>query len=115
LLLASIGLYGLLTFIVGQRQKEIAVRMAVGAGRGAVVSMVVRHGMRLMMWGLLFGMAAAAAAVRVMSSVAYQPDPLGFATLAVIPAALLPAALLACAIPACRAAQLDPVAALRAE
>jgi predicted lysophospholipase L1 biosynthesis ABC-type transport system permease subunit len=115
LLLASVGLYGLLAFIVGQRQKEIAVRMALGADRGAVVWMVVRNGMRLMSWGLAFGMVAAAAAVRLASSLAYQPDPLGVATFAIIPLALVPAALLACAIPAWRAACMDPVVALRAE
>jgi hypothetical protein len=115
LLLASMGLYGLLAFNVGQRRKEIAVRMALGAERGGVIAMVAWQGMRLTMGGLLLGSAAAAGATRVASSLAYQPDPLGLATFAIVPAALIPAALLACTIPAWRAAHMDPVAALRSE
>jgi ABC-type antimicrobial peptide transport system permease subunit len=115
LLLASIGLYGLLAFMIGQRQKEIAVRVALGAPRGSVVSMVVREGMRLVLWGLILGSAAAAGVVRAASSLAYQPHPFGVSLFAIIPAILVPAALCACAIPAWRAARLDPVAALRAE
>jgi len=115
LLLAVVGLYGLLAFTVGQRQKEIAVRVALGAERGAVITMVVVQGMRLVFWGLLLGMAAAVGAARVASSLTYQSDPLSVAAFAIIPAALIPAALLACAIPAWRAARLDPVLALRAE
>jgi putative ABC transport system permease protein len=110
-----VGLYGLLAFTVGQRQKEIAVRVALGAERGAVITMVVIQGMRLVFWGLLLGMGAAVGAARVASSLTYQSDPLSVAAFAIIPAALIPAALLACAIPAWRAARLDPVLALRAE
>ncbi len=115
LLMASIGLYGLLAFTIGQRHKEIAVRVALGATRSSVVAMIVGQGMRLVSLGLVFGLAAAVAVVRVASSLTYQPDPLGVASFVVIPAALVPAALLACAVPAWRAARLDPVAALRAE
>ena len=115
LLLAAIGLYGLLAFTIGQRQKEIAVRVALGASRGSVVSMVVRQGMRLVLWGLVLGSAAAAGVVRAAASLTYQPHPFTVGLFAIIPAVLVPAALCACAIPAWRAARLDPVAALRAE
>ena len=115
LLLASVGLYGLLAFAIGQRQKEIAVRVALGADRRAVVRMVATQGLWVVIWGLLFGLAAAVGAARVASSLVYQSDPLNIAAFMIIPLALVPAALLACAIPAWRAARMDPVVALRAE
>jgi len=115
LLLASIGLYGLLAFTIGQRQKEIAVRVALGAPRNSVMRMVIGQGMGLVAIGLLFGLPAALGAVRIASSLTYQSNPLSVVLFVMIPGVLLPVAFLACAIPAWRAARLDPVTALRAE
>jgi macrolide transport system ATP-binding/permease protein len=115
LLLASVGLYGLLAYTTSQRRKEIAVRMALGAERRAVVSMVIGQGARLVAIGLLVGLPCSLALTRVVASLLYQVNPFDVMTFAIIPAVLVPAALLACAFPAWRAARVNPTAALRAE
>jgi putative ABC transport system permease protein len=114
-LLAAIGLYGLIAYAVGRRTHEIGVRMAMGA-RGADVSrMVIRDGFRLTMVGLGAGLAAALAAAQLLRSVLFrvQPtDPFVFAAITVTIGLL---SLLASYLPARRAARVDPVIALRAE
>jgi putative ABC transport system permease protein len=115
LLLAAIGLYGVLAFAVAQRTREIGVRIALGATRAAVLGMVVRQGMALVVAGLAIGLAAAAAATRVMSALLYETTPHDPWTFAAAPIVLAAVALLACYLPARRAARVEPVVALRAE
>ena len=115
LLLAAVGLYGLLAFSIAQRRREIAVRMALGAGRNTVIGMVIAQGARLVAIGFIAGLAAALALTRVLASLLYQTNPYDVVAFAVVPAVLVPAAFMACALPAWRATRVDPIAALRAE
>jgi predicted permease len=113
LLLAAIGLYGVLAGTVAQRRREIGVRMALGAGRGRVLGQVVRQGMALVAAGLLLGFAAALAATRVMASQLYGTTPHDPWIFTTVPVVLTLVAVLACWLPARRAAQVDPMVALR--
>ena len=115
LLLASVGLYGLLAFTTGQRRKEIAVRMALGAERSAVVGMVIGQGAQLVAMGLFVGLLGSLALTRVAASLLYRTSPYDLVAFAIIPAVLVPAALMACALPAWRATRVAPTTALRAE
>ncbi len=111
--LALVGLYGLMAYLVRQRTAEIGVRMALGAGRGAVVGMVVRQGLTLTAAGLAFGLLAASAAGRWITSLLFGVRAIDPATFIVVPAVMLAAAAVACIVPAWKAAQIDPVSALR--
>jgi predicted permease len=114
-LLAAIGIYGVLSYAVRQRTREIGIRMSLGASRGRVLGQVLREGMRLALLGLVVGIAGALAAGRVLASLLSEVkpgDPLIFAATAGLLAAV---ALVACYLPARRAAKLDPMAALRYE
>jgi predicted permease len=115
LLLALIGIYGVIAYSVAQRTHEIGVRMALGAERGTVVGMVVRQGMAIAIAGLLSGLAAALALTRVMTSLLYNVTPTDPATFTVVIAALAVTALSACCGPALKAARVDPLVALRYE
>lgn len=115
LLLASIGLYGTMSHAVGQRTKEIGIRMALGAERQNVLRMVLREGMLLTLGGINVGLALGAALTRLISSQLYglsATDPLTFITTSLL---LLAVALLASYVPAKRAMQVDPMVALRYE
>jgi putative ABC transport system permease protein len=113
LLLAAIGLYGVMSYLVSQRTREIGVRMALGAKRGSVLTLVMRRGVRLTVLGMVIGGLATVALGRTMSSVLYgvnATDPLTFACVAVLLAGV---ALAACVVPAHRATRVDPILALR--
>jgi predicted permease len=115
LLLAAIGIYGVIAFSVAQRTREIGVRMALGAERRAVVSMVVRQGMRIAAAGIALGIVAALALTRMIAGLLYEIAPTDPLTFAVAIGALALAALAACAGPAVRASLVDPIVALRCE
>jgi putative ABC transport system permease protein len=115
LLLATIGLYGVLAFVVAQRTREIGVRMALGARPREVLTLVLRNGAWLAAIGLAIGAAGAAALGRFMSSQLYGIDPRDPLTYAAVSTLLMAVALLASGIPALRATRVDPVVALRVE
>jgi putative ABC transport system permease protein len=115
LLLAAIGIYSVMSFVVSQRTHEIGLRMALGAGTGQVLHQFLQEGMRQIFAGLALGLIGTYFVGRVMQSVLYgisAVDPLAFGAVAMI---LLLAALLACYIPARRATRVDPLVALRYE
>ena len=113
LLLAAVGLYGLIAFSVGRRTREIAVRVALGAQRGDVVGMVLREGMRLAGTGVVVGVLLAAAATRLISGFLFDVSPLDGLTFAGMSGLFIAVALLASYLPARRAAAADPLMALR--
>jgi len=113
LLLASIGIYGVLSYMVGQRTKEIGVRLALGAQKFDVLRMVLKDGARMTLAGILIGLAGALALTRLMGTMLYgikPTDPLTFISVAAVLAAI---AMLACYVPARRAMKVDPMEALR--
>jgi predicted permease len=114
-LLAAIGIYGVLSYIVNQRTREIGIRLSLGATRGRVLSEVLAKGMRLAAAGFALGIAGAIAAGNVMASLLHEVKPKDPAVLAGATALLALVALAACWLPARRAARLDPMAALRHE
>ena len=115
LILAIIGLYGLLAFTVTQRQREIGIRMALGAQRFDVLHLVVGQGMRLILAGVVIGLLGSFALTRVLASVLFQVGPADPLTFAIVTVSLCVVALLACYIPARRATKIHPMEALRHE
>jgi ABC-type antimicrobial peptide transport system permease subunit len=113
LLLAALGIYGVISYMVGERSHEIGIRLALGAHRGRIMGMVLRQGMRLTMAGAAIGLAGAWIASHLMAGLLYgvsPGDPLTFAGVTVSFAAI---AFAACYLPARRAMQTDPLLALR--
>ncbi len=115
LLLAALGLYGLLAFTVGERVREIAVRLALGAEPGAILRMVVGQGLKLVSAGLVVGMAASYGVARVVASFLYRTERHDLVTFGAVPVVLALIALVACVVPAYRASRLDPAPVLRGE
>jgi putative ABC transport system permease protein len=114
-LLAAVGLYGLLSYAVSRRSQEIGVRVALGAGRGTVLRMVLGDGVRLTLVGIVIGAAGGVFAARALGRLLYgigPTDPVTFVAVAVL---LVAVALLASYVPAARATRVDPVVALRTE
>jgi predicted permease len=115
LLLAGMGLYGLLAFSVAERRREIAVRLALGAEPPEIVRMVVRQGLTLVSIGLLVGVAVAFAAAGAVDSFLYRTARHDVVAFAVVPITLVAIALVACALPAYRASRVQSLTALRAD
>jgi putative ABC transport system permease protein len=115
LLLAVIGIYGLIAYDVGRRAREIAIRLALGASRRDVLGLVFRQGLALTGIGLAVGAAGAAVLTRFLSSLLFETRPIDPATYAAVAALLLAAGLLACWVPARRALSVDPNRVLRSE
>jgi putative ABC transport system permease protein len=115
LILACVGLYGVMSYAVARRTAEIGVRMALGATPGRVLVLIVNDGLRLVSAGLVVGAAAALAAGRLIAALLFDVTPSDLGTLGATTAALAAAALVACYLPARRAASLNPVQALHAE
>jgi ABC-type antimicrobial peptide transport system permease subunit len=115
LLLGLIGIYGVISYSVSQRTREIGIRMALGVKHGDLRRMFVRHGLILAGTGIGVGVAVAAGLTRLMASLLFQVSPLDATTYVGVSVVLVAAAVLASYLPARRAAALNPVEALRAE
>jgi len=115
ILLAAVGIYGVVAYAVSQRTREMGVRIALGARRGNVLRMILNQGFRLALTGVGLGLAASFALTRLMTGLLFGVKPSDPPTFILVTAALLAVALAACWIPAHRATRIDPVVALRHE
>ena len=114
-LLAAVGIYGMMAYFVSERTREIGIRIALGAQRSNVLGMVAKLGLKLTLIGVVIGMALALGLTRLIAKLLFgvsATDPITFAAVAMVLAAV---ALLACHIPARRATKVDPMVALRYE
>jgi putative ABC transport system permease protein len=115
LLLGLVGIYGVIAYIATQRTREIGIRIALGAQRGDVSRLFVRHGLVLTAAGVAIGIAGAVAVTRLMGALLFGVSPMDFATFATVAVALGAVAALATYLPARRAARVDPIVALRSD
>ena len=115
LALSAIGIYGVLSYVVSRRTREIGIRLAIGAGRGQVLRLVLGSGVGLSLVGIVIGLAAAASLSRLMSTLLHDVEPGDPATFAAVAATLTAVAIAASLVPAWRATRVDPVRALKAE
>lgn len=115
LVLAATGLYGVMSYTVSQRRREMGIRAALGASRSGILRLVMREGLAKVAWGLALGLAAAAFVTRLMQGLLFGVEPLDPVSFAIAPIALLAVGVIACLVPARRATSVDPAGALRAE
>jgi predicted permease len=115
LLLAAVGLYGVVSYLVGQRTHELGIRVALGAKQQDILSLVLTHGLKTSLIGMAFGILAALALTRLMAKLLYGVAATDFVTFSITAAALFGIALLATLIPAIRATRVDPLVALKYE
>jgi putative ABC transport system permease protein len=115
LVLAAVGIYSVVSYAVTQRQREIGIRMALGAERRNITLMVVREGARMALIGICAGLAAGFFASRVIAAFLFEVTPTDPGTFASVSLLLGTVALVACYVPARRASQVDPMGALRSE
>jgi putative ABC transport system permease protein len=115
LLLSAIGIYGVLSYVVSRRTREIGIRVAIGAGRGQVLRLVLGSGVGLALAGIAVGLVAAATLSRLMTTLLHDVQPGDPATYATVAAVLTTVAIVASMVPAWRATRVDPVKALKAE
>lgn len=113
--MAAAGIYGVMTYFVTQRTREIGVRMALGAQWRDVLTLILKSGMTLVILGLTIGLAGALALTRLMSNLLFEISPTDPITFGAVAFSVILAALLACYIPARRATKVDPLIALRNE
>jgi ABC-type antimicrobial peptide transport system permease subunit len=115
LILAAVGTYGVLSYLVTERQREIGIRMALGADRGNVLSLVLRQGLSTTVVGLVLGVAGALGVTRLASSLLFEVRPTDPLTFGAVAGVITLVALVACAVPARRATRVDAMVALREE
>ena len=115
LVLAAIGIYGVISYSVAQRTREVGIRMALGARTIDVIKLVVRDGLKLVLIGVGVGLAGALALTRLMTTLLFNVTPTDAMTYTTVAVALILVALIACCIPARRATKVDPLVALRFE
>jgi putative ABC transport system permease protein len=115
LLLAAVGLFGVLSYLVAERTSEIGIRIALGARRHQVLRKVMLDGLEPALLGLGLGLAASLAAARAVASMLYRTRPVDSGVFAAVSSALLTVTVLACLVPAWRASRLDPLRALRVD
>ena len=115
LLIGLVGIYGVISYSVSQRQREIGIRLALGAGQRELTHMFIVHGFVLALIGVACGLAGAVALTRVLGSLLFDVNPLDPLTYAAVSLGLIAAAIVASYVPALRAMRVDPVEALRAE